>query len=368
MNKKQQEKIDAQIEKGNTPDKSVETAALPDKPLSIDAILERDRRNTDWVEINIATREATAVASSDAPQLTAEVLAEKATLTKTAELIFEDIQQTDENPTIEVLNGVPFSVEVARFKLLREFEGKKTKKDEYARNLAVLRLLVSKLVVDPKLSFRGEGDGAPIEKQSDLLLEAFYKSIVDATAPFTLIGTHKDLNESLEFLNEKQASLESDLAKKEKSLEKATSTARKKLNAEIQALAREIGNTRASIELTELAISHIYQVEVLRGTPLHAALLSDNFEFYPTGEGKPIAEIADAELDAEVKRRDAQRSAFVSSMIVSPPLSWNSEDKKSAYPVESTGESMMQTLYNAHKAVNIKPGGLDMLQRFRQMG
>ena len=81
----------------------------------------------------------------------------------------------------------------------------------------MLRLLVSKLVVDPKLSFRGEGDGTPIEKQSDLLLEVFYKSIVDATAPITLIGTPKDLNESLEFLNEKIASLESDSAKKEKS-------------------------------------------------------------------------------------------------------------------------------------------------------
>ena len=68
-----------------------------------------------------------------------------------------------------------------------------------------------------KVAFHGEGDGTPIEKQSDLLLEAFYKSFVDATAPITLIGTPKDLNESLEFLNEKIASLESDSAKKEKS-------------------------------------------------------------------------------------------------------------------------------------------------------
>ena len=246
----------------------------------------------------------------------------------------------------------------------------------------MLRLLVSKLVVDPKLSFRGEGEGSPIEDQSDLLLEAFYKSISEAIAPMSLIGTHNELTESLELLNEKLSALEKDLAKKQKALEKATGRrserkgnpslsdeARKELNAEIKALSREIRNTRAGIELTELAITHIYQVEVLRGTPLHAALLSDNFEFYPTGEGKPIAEIPDAELDLEVKRRDAQRNAFVSSMILSPPLSWNGEgNQKDAYPVEQIGESMMQTLYNAHKSSNVKPGGLELLQQFRKMG
>ena len=359
MNKADQEAIDAKIEQGNKPTERKPTG-IPEKPLTIDAILARDRRQTDIVEINIANQKATLVKASDAPPLTAEVLAEKGKLTKTAELIFEDIQPTDEHPTIEILNGIPFSVEVERVKILREFDGnQETEKDDYERNLAVLRLLVSKLVVDPKLSFRGEGDGAPIEKQSDLLLEAFYKSISEAIAPMSLIGTHNELTESLELLNEKLSTLESDLSKKQKALGKAKDDARKKLNAEIQELTREIRNTRAGIELTELAITHIYQVEVLRGTPLHAALLSDNFEFYPTGEGKPIAEIPDAELDLEVKRRDAQRNAFVSSMILSPPLSWNGEgNQKDAYPVEQIGESMMQTLYNAHKSSNVKPGGL----------
>ena len=55
-------------------------------------------------------------------------------------------------------------------------------------------------------------------------------------------------------------------------------------------------------------------------------------------------------------------------MIVSPRLSWKGEGKEGAYPVEQIGESMMQTLYNAHKSSNVKPGGLGILQRFRQMG
>ena len=368
MNKEQQEKVDKQTQKGNALKKR-EPTGIPEKPIPIDEILARDRRQTDIVEINIANQQATLVGASDAPQLTAEVLAEKGTLTKTAELLFEDIQQTGEPPTIEILNGIPFYIEVERFRLLREFEGKTTKIDEYDRNLTVLRYLVSELVVDPKLSFRGEGEGSPIEKQSDLLLEAFYKAIVDVTAPMSMIGTYKDLGDTLTTLKEKLSELDTDLAEKQKAFADATGDDRKALNAEIQSLTREARNTRVSLEFTETAISHIYQVEVLRGTPLHAALLSDSFEFYPTGKGKLIAQLTDTELDDEVKRRESQRSAFVSSMILSPSLSWNGEgNQNGAYPVEQIGESMMQTLYNAHKAVNVKPGGLGLLQRFRQMG
>ena len=170
----------------------------------------------------------------------------------------------------------------------------------------------------PKFTYCGEGEGTPIEDQSDLLLEAFYKAISDVTSPTTVIGTYKELSDTLTYLNEKLSTLETDLAKQEKALEEATGEDRKELNAEIQALSREIGNTRAAIDLTELAITHIYQVEVLRGTPLHAALMSDSFEFYPTGAGKAIPDMTDAELDAVVKRREVERNAFVSSMILSP--------------------------------------------------
>ena len=362
MKDKIQEKIDAQLSKGNTVGKTPEQN-IPDKPITIDAVLARDRRQTDIVEINIANQNAIVVEASDAPQLTAEVLAEKGKPTMEVDLLFED-----QTLPIEVRNGIPFYVEIERFRLLREFEGnQQTKKDEYDRNLAVLRFLVSELVVNPKLTYRGEGDGTPIEDQSDLLLEAFYKSIVDVTSPTTVLGTYKELSDTLASLKEKLSTLESDLANKEKDLEKTTGEDRKKLNADIQTLAREIGNPRAAMNLTELAISHIYQIEVMRGTPLHAALMSDSFEFYPTGEGKPISNMSDAELDEHIKRIDAQRKAFVSSMILSPVLSWNGEGNPSAYPVESIGESMMQTLYNAHKAVNVKSGGLGLLQRFRKM-
>ena len=366
MNKEIQAQIDAQIAKGNP--SSAPTSVLPKKTLSIDEVLARDRRQTDIVEINIANQQATLVETSDAPPLTVEVLAEKGKKTKTAELVFEDIQSTGEPPEIEVLNGVPFSVEVARTKILREFQNKETKKDEYEKNLAVLRLLVSKMVVAPKFSFRGKGEGSPIEEQSDLLLEAFYESILKSASPPTMVGTHKDLTALLESLNEKRASLEKDLAEKKSAVKKAPGPKRKALNTEIQELTQSLNNTRAGAELTELAITHVYQVKVLRGTPLHAALLSDSFEFYPTSEGKPLLECSDAELDAEIERREAERYAFVSSMILSPSLSWNGEGKEGAYAVELIGESMMQGLYNAHTAVNVKPGGLAILQRFRQMG
>ena len=81
MNKADQEAIDAQIEKGNKPTERKPTG-IPEKPIPIDEILARDRRQTDIVEINIANQKATLVKASEAPPLTAEVLAEKGKLTK----------------------------------------------------------------------------------------------------------------------------------------------------------------------------------------------------------------------------------------------------------------------------------------------
>ena len=363
MNDKIQEKIDAQLPKGNTGGKPPEQN-IPNKPLSIDAILERDRRRTDIVEINIANQFAIVVESSDAPELTAEVIAEKGKPTMTVDLDFEG-----QPLTIEVINGVSFAVEVERSKRLRDFEGRDlTPKEAYDRNLSILQLLVSRLLVSPKFSFQGEGDGVPIEKQSEFLLESFYKVVAEVTAPATLTGTYQELHATLESWSEKLTTFENDLAEKRKASEDATGEPLEKLRTAIGDLEREKLIAKNTVDIAETGLSHIYQVQVHRGTPLESALLSDSFEFYPTGEGKSIKEMTDDVLDAHVQRIDAQRAAFVASMILSPALSWNGEGKAEAYPVEHIGEHMMQTLYNAHKAVNVKTGGLDLLKRFRKVG
>ena len=145
MQVKMQVNIDAPLSEENTGAKPPERN-IPDKPITIDAVLARDRRQTDIVEINIANQSAIVVEASDSPQLTAEVLKEKGKPTMTVDLLFED-----QTLPIEVRNGIPFYVEIERFRLLREFEDKQTKKDEYDRNLAVLRFLVSELVVNAEI-------------------------------------------------------------------------------------------------------------------------------------------------------------------------------------------------------------------------
>ena len=362
MNKDLQAKIDAKLPEDKTPDRT--QTNIPDKPISIDAIFESDARKVETVEINIASQNAIAVASSDAPELTADVIAEEGKLTKVVDLVFED-----QVATIEVLNGISLAVEIERAKLNQKYADRElTKKEEYTRNLETLQLIVARLVVSPKFSFQGEGEGTPVEERSDFLLEAFYKAVAAVVYPVTLISSYAELQESLTFLNEKLTKLETELAEKQKAAEKRVGRPTNKHKSEVRELERQIATTQTGIEMTEASLGHIYQVKVHRGSPLHAALLTDSFEMYPTGDGTPVLEMPDEMIQAHIKRTDAERNAFVASMILSPALSWNAEGDTGAYPVEQIGESFLQTLYNAHKAVNVKSGGLDMLQRFRQVG
>ena len=340
-----------------------EDFGIPDKPLTIDAILARDRRKTDIVEINIANQEATLVESSNAPELTAEVLKEKGVLTVSGTIDIEG------NPVdVEVLNGIPFVIEMEKSRINTEYADRKlTEKEEYQRDLNILRLIVSRLYVLPKFSYDGSAGSYPIEEQSDELLESLYLSMSSLITPYSITGTYQSLKDSLAPLKKTLKSNKSKLARKEKSAESATDTHLDNLQSDIETLKDQIHATQGGITLTEKSLTHIYQVQVLRGSPLHSALLSDSFEIYPTGEGKPVKEMADDEIDERVERYNAQRNAFVASMIISPGLSWNGVGQKGAYPVEQIGENMMQGLHNAHRATNLKPGGLNLLKRFRSV-
>ena len=356
--------IAAQLEQQSEDVQEAEVAAIVDKPLTIDAILELDRRKYDKVEINIANQQATLVETSNAPELTAEVLAEKGTLT-----VSDTISIVGEPLDVEILNGVPYALEMEQAKINAEYADRElTEKEEYQRDLNILRLLVSRLYVVPKFSFDGKGHGFAIAEQSDELLESLYIAISHLTAPYSLIGTYQDLSDSLEALKKKLKSDKSKLTRKRKSAENTKGKRFETLQSESRELERQIETTQAGIALTETSLTHIYQIPVLRGSPLHSALITDNFEIYPTQDGKPIKDMNDDEIQMRIKRFNAQRNAFVASMILSPRLSWNGEGETGAYPVEKIGDNMMQALYNAHRAVNLKPGGLDLLQRFRKVG
>ena len=113
----------------------------------------------------------------------------------------------------------------------------------------------------------------------------------------------------------------------------------------------------------------IYQVEVLRSTPLDAMLLfQQTFELYPAPQTKKIMEMPDADIQALLANRTAQHQVAVASMITTPAFSYNGSGKDGAYPVEDISIAMLETLFEAYRVVNIPEAGVQALNRFPQMG
>lgn len=324
MNSSIQSQLDDQIKKKRSA-KVVDTSDAP--VLSLD-ILQRDKRATDIVEINLKDQTARVVEASDAPKLTKEVLVEKGKPIQTVELIFDgQVFQ------VGVRHGKPMRVEVAHSRTLDAFKERIADADTLTaelleeREMAVKHLLLASMVVDPvtthpMFSYQNEGDAYPIEDCSQLLLNALWEA-------YTAINFPPE--------------------------------------------------------------DDIYQVAVLRGTPLDTALLlGETFETYPVGDlGKKFVDMSDDELEAVAARSLAQRRVLVASMLPEVGLRLNGEGKKAeqteegnslqpegcgdtspsgAMPVEDVSEAVLSTLFEAYRVTNIPAAGLDAISRFRTMG
>ena len=132
---------------------------VSEAPLLTPNIFERDERETAIVVVNFRDESARLVESSDAPKLTADVLKTKGKPVKTVEMYFEDqIFQ------VEVRDGKPLSLEVEQMKLLLEYEGQEGDRAAMEeRDRAIANLLLGKMMVDPPFSYKGKGEGTPIE-------------------------------------------------------------------------------------------------------------------------------------------------------------------------------------------------------------
>ena len=123
------------------------------------------------------------------------------------------------------------------------------------------------------------------------------------------------------------------------------------------------------------------RADVRRGVPADAfALLGDTFEWYPVGTtSKKYVDMSEDELAAVVAQKTAERQVLVPSMILDPVLSYKDVDATEVdvteiegieiaegdpYPVEYLSERFMQTLFEAHRVINIPEAGLKSLQRF----
>ena len=304
MNSKIQEQLDRQIEKKRVS----QVVEHSEAPMLTSDIFEKDDRKTAVVEVNFKDMSAWVVESSDAPKLTIEVLKTKGKPVKTVEMFY-----ADQMWQVKVWDGKPLDIEVAHLKILEEYMGQE--KDSVAmdeRDRAVANLLLGKRMYSPSFSYKGEGEGTPIEARSSIMIDA-------------LCHAYGSVNNPTE--------------------------------------------------------DSIYQVEVRRGVPADAfALLGDTFEWYSVGRAsKKYVDMSEDELAAVVTQKTAERQVLVPSMILDPVLSYKEVDgsevdveaiadiemaETAPYPVEYLSERFLQTLFEAHKVVNIPEAGLKSLQRF----
>ena len=162
--KKIQEQLDAQIDAKRV----AQVVEVSEAPLLTPDIFARDDRKTARVEVNFKDQSARLVETSDAPKLTREVLKTKGKPVKTVEMFFDD-----QIWKVEVRDGKPLSLEVEQMKLLMEYEGQEHDRAAMAeRDIAIAQLLLSRMMLSPAFSYKGEGDGTPIEARSPIMIEA----------------------------------------------------------------------------------------------------------------------------------------------------------------------------------------------------
>ncbi|RKU36351.1 hypothetical protein C6496_13925 [Candidatus Poribacteria bacterium] len=109
-----------------------------------------------------------------------------------------------------------------------------------------------------------------------------------------------------------------------------------------------------------------FQVEVLRGSPLTAALLLDRtpevYALKERVENNPNREFTDEEI-AEVDRTNRDfRRIMVASHVIKPPFSYKGYGD--GHPVEDVSDTMLDALFEAYQVVNTPQEGADRLNRF----
>ena len=169
-----QEQLDAQIEAKRVAQvvqkkRAAQVVEVSEAPTLTSEIFERDARDGKAiVVVNFKDESARLVETSDAPKLTAEVLKTKGKPVKTVEMFYEDQMWQ-----VAVRDGKPLSLEVEQMKLLLEYEGQEGDRAAMEeRDRIIANLLLGKMMVDPLFSYKGEGEGTPIENRSSIMIEA----------------------------------------------------------------------------------------------------------------------------------------------------------------------------------------------------
>ena len=310
--KKIQEQLDAQIDAKRV----AQVVEVSEAPLLTPDIFARDDRKTARVEVNFKDQSARLVETSDAPKLTREVLKTKGKPVKTVEMFFDD-----QIWKVEVRDGKPLSLEVEQMKLLMEYEGQEHDRAAMAeRDIAIAQLLLSRMMLSPAFSYKGEGDGTPIEARSPIMIEALCLAYNEINYP-----TKDEIYQV---------------------------SVRRGVPADAFTLLEDTfewypvgGSAKKYVDMSEDELAAAEARNTARRRVLVARMIDDPPLLYK----KPDETEAEAETEAEQDRT-------------------TSAEKTEAYPIEDLSERFMETLYEAHRVTNIPEAGLKSLQRFRAIG
>ena len=314
MDEKVQKELDAKLAKGNKPSPQARIIEVAEAPLLAPEALDRDKREFDLVEINFKDQTAEIVEKSKAPKLTQKVLKEKGQPIKSVEMIF-DFQPW----TVHVKDGITLGVDIGRRKIVNSFAdrlnalqeaGETPKSKAYqevlrAREEAAKRYLISKQFDAPKFSYGG-GEGAPLEEQSQLLINALYNAHAIVSFP---------------------------------------------LDDQIYQVRVMRG---VPIEISIL-FQQGFEVYPLGNFGKNMIELSDT-------------EIEALDATNLAQRRLAVSSMVMSVTGKKQMFSYNGEGVKNAMPVEDISETFLQTLYEAYRIVDVPSAQLSQLQRFPELG
>ena len=304
MNETIQKQLDAQLANRRT----AQVVEVSEAPTLTSEIFDLDDRSTALVEINFRDESARLVETSDAPKLTREVLETKGKPVKTVEMFFEDQMWQ-----VKVRDGKPLRVEVAHLKLLMDYagqEGDRAAMEERDREIA--NLLLAKMMADPVFSYKGKGEGPPIEARSPIMIEALCNAFAEVNNP-----TADEIFQV---------------------------TVRRGIPADAFALFGESfefypvgGTSKKYVDMSEDELSASEARQSAQRRVLVAKMIVDPGLSYTPATGEDTDNVTGV-------------------------------DDTEGYPVEELSERYMKTLHESHRVVNIPDAGLRSLQRhFRSL-
>ena len=297
-----QEQLDKQIEAK----RAAQVVEVSEAPTFTPDIFESDTREHSLVEVNFRDMSARLVESSDAPKVTREVLETLGKPIKTVEMFFENAFWQ-----VAVRDGIPLELEIKQLKLMiASGDREKDRAAMEERDLEISRMLLSGMMEDPQFSYKGEGEGSPIEARSPVMIA----SLAEA---FSVVNT-PEADQIFQV------------------------TVRRGVPADAFAITGETfefypvgGKQKKYTEMSDEELSAEMARNTARRQVLVPAMIVDPVLCY--------THISDAEVAEAVEASDAENAP---------------------YPVELLSERFMHTFHEAHKVVNIPEAGLKSLQQF----